>query len=567
MWTHREEMEFLTSDNHSLGPWPKARDTRLFSYHSRIFKVRLLLTPTDTDETGTGPISESSASQQINNIKLQADIDRCVASLLKRPPTKAAPTIFKVSTSTTFTVELRSWKADQKFITKMESSNMQVYPYSFKVSGQSSHKFFIEPKQATPPILSSSQSDGEKSLTGSHEHSDSDHQEEQKHITTTNQETSDIPKSSDPAVSEKINLQSSQSSHTVQSPPTPEPENDVPEAPTIEPETSDVPIVNNITVEDARNTENSLPDRVSVDDDVVCESKADDMAVSIPKAAVPITTEEPAQAKETSDIAETDSMQTASVYHTSTERSDPTSTQSTVPPETPVEANMPTLVPTFSEEAAPKTPENAEIEEHMEQTPPTVEAIPENTNAETREESVATPTNSEILKNMDRVSLKAADEVPSVDSLVEHSLAGHGSPRKRKSSSRGSRKASAESESGVAKTAGEKSGVPKKKSKKHNRKKGKRSATQESPDSGRCTSPKRVRMEVDDGVGMVDSVTNNSSRDTKAAGDKPRSGKSAASDQSGLGGDSLNKSQPAIATEAPPPAPEEPKSRRSCVIM
>lgn len=195
--TIKKDNDFVKkSGTHSLGPWPKSRDTRLFTYHNIIYKVRLSICPTKSSLAPVTPAANKSTSKlnstasaatttecpilvpdstivlKINNKLLQADIDRCIASLLKRPPTKAAPTVFKISTETRFTVELRSWKADPKFVVKMNNAGMSVHPYSFKVTGETTREFEEQP----PPA--SSQSEGEQSMSEEGEE-DSDSKEEQ----------------------------------------------------------------------------------------------------------------------------------------------------------------------------------------------------------------------------------------------------------------------------------------------------------------------------------------------------------------------------------------------------
>lgn len=110
----------LSCGSHSLGPWMKSRDIRLFSYRERVFKIRLII---------------ENESQTMNNPKVQADIDKCIANLLKNPPKRATPTTFNPSHRTTFVIELRTWKPTQQFIDKMKQSEIEIYPYSFKITG------------------------------------------------------------------------------------------------------------------------------------------------------------------------------------------------------------------------------------------------------------------------------------------------------------------------------------------------------------------------------------------------------------------------------------------------
>merc|ERR1711879_86798 len=123
------------SNRHSLGPWNRTKDIRLFSYHDRVYKIRVLL---ETEQPS------NSSSTHLQNPQISSDIDRCIAKLLKEPPRKAIPTTYKPSENTTFIVELRSWKPGEVFIQKMSKEKLEVYPYSFKVSGKTKLPFVIE---------------------------------------------------------------------------------------------------------------------------------------------------------------------------------------------------------------------------------------------------------------------------------------------------------------------------------------------------------------------------------------------------------------------------------------
>merc|ERR1711997_1439906 len=102
----------IPSSSHSLGPWPRARDIRLFSYRDMVFKIRLIM-----HEIGSDTDSNSAL---MNNSSVHSDIDRCIATLLKSPPNRATPQHFRSSEDTSFTVEVRSWKPSQSFMERME---------------------------------------------------------------------------------------------------------------------------------------------------------------------------------------------------------------------------------------------------------------------------------------------------------------------------------------------------------------------------------------------------------------------------------------------------------------
>merc|ERR1712038_548437 len=119
-------ISMTSCSSHSLGPWPKSRDIRLFSYRDKVFKIRLMMsTKHETD----------SSNNSMNNPAIHSDIDRCIATLLKNPPKRATPQNFKSSDQTSFIVELRSWKPTDSFLEKMKQQSIEIYPYSFKVTG------------------------------------------------------------------------------------------------------------------------------------------------------------------------------------------------------------------------------------------------------------------------------------------------------------------------------------------------------------------------------------------------------------------------------------------------
>merc|ERR1712004_90561 len=80
----------------------------------------------------------------LNNVNVHSDIDRCIATLLKNPPSRSTPLKFKSSEDTTFEVELRTWKPKEDFINRMKSQDIKIYPYSFKVIGNTKLPLVIE---------------------------------------------------------------------------------------------------------------------------------------------------------------------------------------------------------------------------------------------------------------------------------------------------------------------------------------------------------------------------------------------------------------------------------------
>jgi len=80
----------------------------------------------------------------LNNPLLQSDIDRCIATILKSP-SKVGVTEFACYNNTSFSIELRHWTPNPKFLDQMKGTNSgvtpQVYPLSFKVVGRTLHNF------------------------------------------------------------------------------------------------------------------------------------------------------------------------------------------------------------------------------------------------------------------------------------------------------------------------------------------------------------------------------------------------------------------------------------------
>lgn len=78
--------EMVPCNSHSLGPWPKARDIRLFSYRDTVFKIRLIMSQ----------IEGGDQCEDLNNVNVHSDIDRCIATLLKNPPSRSTFFIPKI---------------------------------------------------------------------------------------------------------------------------------------------------------------------------------------------------------------------------------------------------------------------------------------------------------------------------------------------------------------------------------------------------------------------------------------------------------------------------------------
>ena len=80
----------------------------------------------------------------LNNPLLQSDIDRCIATILKSP-SKVGVTEFACYNNTSFSIELRHWTPNPKFLDQMKGTSSgatpQVYPLSFKVVGRTLHNF------------------------------------------------------------------------------------------------------------------------------------------------------------------------------------------------------------------------------------------------------------------------------------------------------------------------------------------------------------------------------------------------------------------------------------------
>jgi len=507
--------EFLTSDNHSLGPWPKTRDTRLFSYHDRIFKVRLILTQRENEQH----MVDDQSFQRINNAQLQADIDRCVASLLKKPPTKAAPTTFKVSGYTTFTVELRSWKADQKFIEKMHSSNMEVYPYSFKVSGQTTHTFYTEPSPQKQKHLDSSQSDGEKSITDSNENSDSDQHEE--------------PQSSSTESTTKATSQKDSVSHS--------------DAPTTHPEnTTDTPPQPVVSSQDelCQSSEPcespEQPTESSSKPPSPQQSMEEPQLEESPKEMSEKIVESQLEQETTQEVADKSPTEKSSTFETASEstQKEAASHEDTT---TNADATM-ASVPEDVEITPTKAVEPEIISDDESPSPSVAKNIEDN-----RPKEPHTPSQ-EILENMDRVSLRGGDTPP------KQQPSPTSSPRKRKSSrTRSGQSSSSQGRSGdseqaqPAKIQRREKSISQRSSKKSS---GKRSGNSEALEkSQRCSSPKRLRMDTGE-------------CDRKLESSASVSGINMANASC----DKLSKTNP-IETPSEKTIPDDNRSRRSCSIM
>lgn len=94
--------------------------------------------------TNTKNNSAAFKNLPLNNPLLQSDIDRCIATILKCP-SKVGVTEFACYNNTSFSIELRHWTPNPKFLDQMKSSNSganpQVYPLSFKVVGRTLYNF------------------------------------------------------------------------------------------------------------------------------------------------------------------------------------------------------------------------------------------------------------------------------------------------------------------------------------------------------------------------------------------------------------------------------------------
>lgn len=149
---------------HSLGPWTKDSDVRLFSYRNTIHKIRLFIKQVEKNADATTHSQNSNSLNQkvvpnpgqilkINNPIIQNEIDRCVAKVLKDPPNSASPIILKMSDSR-FVVEVRTWRAPPKLIAESHTSDQKIHPYSFKITGTTHLPLWVipEPEAVTPEV-------------------------------------------------------------------------------------------------------------------------------------------------------------------------------------------------------------------------------------------------------------------------------------------------------------------------------------------------------------------------------------------------------------------------------